>query len=97
MYRLTNVKDAIQRFDGVSTWTTIGGPGRSFVAAGGNVYGLRPDGSFIMKYNVTQWNSIHGAATKIFSSNGSLFTTNADDSIERYDPATNAWAYLGKP
>lgn len=97
MYRLTNVKDAIQRYDGGSTWTSIGGSGRSFVAAGSNVYGLRPDGSAVMKYAGTQWNSIHGAATKIFGTNGYLLATNPDDTIERYDPATNTWTNLGKP
>lgn len=97
MYRLTNDKNAIQRHDGGSTWTTIGGSGRSFVAVGGNVYGLRPDGSFIMKYAGTQWNGIHGAATRIFGSNGFLFATNLDDTIERYEPATNTWTNLGKP
>jgi hypothetical protein len=97
MYRLTNLKDSIQRYDGGSTWTPIGLSGRSYVAVGSNVYGLRPDGSAIMRYAVTQWNSIHGAATRIFSSNGYLFTTNLDDTIERYDPLTNTWTNLGKP
>ncbi|AGC47006.1 hypothetical protein MYSTI_05730 [Myxococcus stipitatus DSM 14675] len=97
MYRLTNTKDAIQRHDGGSTWTTIGGSGRSFVAVGSDVYGLRPDGSFIMKYNGTVWNSIHGPAAKIFSSNGYLLALNNDDTIERYNPASNTWTALGKP
>lgn len=97
MYRLTNVKNAIQRYDGGSTWTTIGGTGRSYVATGANVYGLRPDGSWVMKYAGTQWNAIHGAATRIFGSNGFLFATNPDDTIERYEPATNTWTNLGKP
>ncbi|NMO17864.1 hypothetical protein HPC49_23355 [Pyxidicoccus fallax] len=97
MYRLTHLKDAIQRYDGGSTWTPIGLSGRSFVAAGANVYGLRPDGSWVMRYAGTQWNAIHGPATRIFSSNGFLFVTNPDDTIERYEPATNTWTNLGKP
>ncbi|MFP2963206.1 hypothetical protein ACLEPN_36970 [Myxococcus sp. 1LA] len=97
MYRITNVKDAIQRFNGVSTWTPIGGSGRSFVAVGSNVYGLRPDASFIMRYTGTNWVSIHGAASRIFSSNGYLLATNPDDTIERYDAVAGTWTNLGKP
>ncbi len=97
MYRLTNDKAFIQRHDGGSTWTSIGYSGRSFVAVGNDVYGLRPDGSFIMKYAGSAWNSIHGAASRIFSSNGYLLAQNLDDTIERYDPVSNTWTNLGKP
>ncbi|MCP3105224.1 M57 family metalloprotease [Myxococcus sp. K15C18031901] len=97
MYRLDNTKNAIQRYDGGITWTTIGGSGRGFVAVGNDVYGLRPDGSLIMKFGGASWTSIHGAATKIFSSNGYLLATDLNDNVERYDPATNTWTNLGKP
>jgi hypothetical protein len=98
MYRLTNLKDAIQRYDGDGSWTTIGGAGRHFVATGANVYGLRPDRSAIMKYNVTQWNSIHGAAARIYGSSGYLFAmSETGDAIEQYDAATNSWTSLGEP
>lgn len=98
MYRLTNLKDAIQRYDGNSNWTTIGGAGRQFLTNGSNVYGLRPDHSFIMKYNVTQWNSIHGAAARMYGTSGYLFATSTvDESIEQYNAGANTWTALGKP
>jgi hypothetical protein len=50
-----------------------------------------------MKYAGTQWNAIHGPATRSFGSNGFLFATNPDGTIERYEPATNTWTNLGKP
>ncbi len=98
MYRLTNLKDAIQRYDGDYNWTTIGGAGRQFLATSANVYGLRPDRSWIMKYNTTQWNSIHGSAARLYGSSGYLFATSeTDETIEQYNAATSTWTSLGKP
>lgn len=98
MYRLTNVKDAIQRNAGGSTWTTIGGSGRQFLTNGSNVYGLRPDGSWIMKYVGTKWISIHGSAARMYGSAGNLYATaSSDEHIERYNASTNTWQNLGKP
>ncbi|MGC4066940.1 MAG: M57 family metalloprotease [Polyangiaceae bacterium] len=98
MYRLTNLKNAIQRYDGGSTWTTIGGPGRQFVATTGNVYGLSPNRAAIYKYATTQWNYVHGAATRMFGSDGYLFATGTDnETIEQYNASANTWTSLGKP
>jgi peptide chain release factor 3 len=54
--------------------------------------------TFIMKYNVTQWNSIHGPAARIYGSAGYLFSMGeTDDNIEQYHAASNTWTSLGKP
>ena len=51
-----------------------------------------------MKYNVTQWNSIHGPASRIYGTGGYLFAVGeSDDNIEQYDAASNTWTSLGKP
>lgn len=96
MYRLTPLLDAIQKYASGS-WTTVGGSGRQFVATNSYTYGLRPDRAFIMKYNVTQWDSVHGPADRMYGSYGYLFAESSNGNIERYNVSTNTWTNLGQP
>jgi len=96
MLRLTNLRDAIQRYDGGTTWNTIGGPGRQFIVSSG-LYGLSPDGNAIYKYATTHWNWVHGAATRMYGTYGRLFVTLANGDIEQYDESSNTWNNIGQP
>jgi hypothetical protein len=99
MYRLTFDRNWIQTYvEASSTWQTIGGTGRQFLASDVWVYGLRPDASYVMRYAGTSWYSIHGPAARMYGSYGHLYVTNpATESIDSYDPLTGYWTNLGKP
>lgn len=98
MYRLTQDKNAIQRYASGSAWTHIGGGGRQFQPTAGSIYGLRPDGSGIFEYAVTQWNWVHGPAARMYGSYGSLYATSTvDESIEAFNQVSKTWISLGKP
>lgn len=96
MYRVTVLLDQIQKY-AANTWTRIGYTGRQFLATNSYVYGLRPDRGYVMKYNTTQWNSVHGPADRLHGQYGALFAENSSGIIERYNVTANTWTSLDQP
>ncbi|MBN1323180.1 MAG: hypothetical protein JW986_04160 [Methanotrichaceae archaeon] len=79
-------------------WDRIGGPGRDFVAAGGRLYGLAPDGNSIFAYSGTgdSWNQIGDASDGIIGG-AKLYSIDpqSKDIYEYLGP--NSWRKVGGP
>jgi hypothetical protein len=86
------------------SWERVGGPGKSFVVAGGGLYGISPDGSAIYGFKGTagQWRQVGGAAQEIYGteqySAKALFATNPQSGdIYNYDSNAEKWTRVGGP
>ncbi len=67
----TDSEGNIWQYDGTgSTWTLIGGPGSTFAADGGTIYGLTPNKGGVWRYTGTPlaWDLVHDAAENLYSS-----------------------------
>ena len=56
----------------------VGGPGHTFVAVGGTLYGLSPNKGGVFEYSGTpgQWTQVGGPAGEIYGGGAGLFATN---------------------
>jgi hypothetical protein len=97
----------IFRYTGIPlSWEKIGGPGKSFVIAGGGLYGISPGGSAVYEYTKAsgqwQWKKVGGPAQEIYGIDSyvskALFATNPKTGdIYNYDSSSEKWTKIGGP
>lgn len=100
MYRLTEDKKMLQKYTSGTTWETVSGAARNFVATGSKLYKHSLSGGQILKYDGSgnNWTKIHASAAKIYGANGSVYATSvSDEGIEMYTGSGSSWIDVGKP
>ena len=87
-----NKNGDIHKYNGKPfSWTKIGGPGKMFAAtAGGDLYGLSPNGNGIYRYlgSPGQWERIGGKAKTIYAQQDNLYALKKDLSLWTYKRST---------
>ncbi|WP_143532018.1 hypothetical protein [Saccharothrix sp. ALI-22-I] len=88
----------IFRFNNTS-WSKVGGPGKTFVANNSGLYGLRPDGSSVWHWTGGEsWEYIGGAAGWLAGGAGALLATNPNSGdIFRWSGTGTDWYKIGGP
>ncbi|MFE1444142.1 hypothetical protein ACFW7M_36585, partial [Streptomyces sp. NPDC058739] len=90
----------IAEYDPSTGWTKIGGPGSSFAATAGHLYGVSPTHHATYEYSGTPgvWHRVRGTTDRIFTSATTLYATDtANGQLQEYNRATKTWTVIGGP
>lgn len=91
----------IYQYTGSGTqWDSIGGPGKMFVYAGNNLYGLSPNGQAVYKYGGTpdQWSQVGGSMVTLIGGGKNLYGVSSDgNNLLQYSGNDTQWTKIGGP
>ncbi|MEO7035582.1 MAG: M12 family metallopeptidase [Polyangiaceae bacterium] len=90
----------IYRYDGGSTWTRVGAPGRSFaVDRQGRLYATQPDGQGVWMYSGSGavWNNIGAASNGVFAGDSTVFSINPAGEVWKYNGTPQSWTHINGP
>ncbi|MGA9997565.1 MAG: sulfatase-like hydrolase/transferase [Pyrinomonadaceae bacterium] len=96
--------DHIYRYEGITKWTQVGGPGFMFAANNKDVFSISPNQQSIYKYSGTgtEWVEISGPANvfpakHLVAGGDSLYCVFGNDDIYRYEGTPGQWTRVGGP